>query len=339
MNSLKVSALTRLALHCGYAGGTTKAARVLACSRAAAVAQRVLASQPPGPLNVLSVDVGLKNFSYCKVSYAGGHADVREWSHLNLHEQYGHLHGAKFRAEQLDGAESGECDGLGGPGEQKAYLASLALAVVDSVFAAPAWVPHVITIENQRTRSAANKVTLPNVLLNFTLEHMMYAAFAARQTTNAALANTLVVPVHANKMVGFWISRFLAANAKFSGAKSKVYRTQLVHGWLARPEHSPFSLSLSGRLPADFAALSYRKRNNAVLDVVDALQRPKKVDDLVDCLLYNLQYAMELQHHLQLQEALVRDGDIPTLIDEWDTQHCSYLEPLLAETPLELAHA
>lgn len=306
MDRLKNSALQSLALHCGYPGGTTKASRLAAVEQGARAARRLL-ENAPATLNVLSVDVGLKNFSFCKLSYnlASPAVAVHQWEHWNLHDRFG----------------AAEC---------KPELARLAVGVVDLVFVS-SWVPHIVTIENQRTRSNSNAATLPNVLLNFTLEQMLYAAFAARQSTHPSLASTHLVPVNSNKMVSFWISRFV--QTKFSGARSKRLRAELLYGWLANPQHAPFDLSpIASSLPSNFSALSHTKQNAALLQALHLDNPPKKVDDLVDCLLYNLACAKQLQRHRQLQASL----DLEQLARTWDADHCSYLAPLVASARLEL---
>lgn len=322
MNNLKLSLLNSLALHCGYSTASTKAARLAAISH---YDSYFSAMGKTRPLNVLSVDVGIKNFSYSKTSYKCLElpvADLVEWNHLNLHERFGSHYLPK----------TGDPNSLV---DSKAYLAQLAVNVVDSIFFDPNWTPTIITIENQRTRSNGNTSTLPNVLLNFTFENMLYAACAARG--DALIRKIEIIPMNASKMVNFWISRFIARGPKISSAQSKVLRTQLLYGWLSHPKYSPFTLSgLVSNLPQGFVDLSMRAKTNALLDHLSFGARPKKVDDLVDCLLYNLMCVLQLRHHHQLKVALSKNEDIAQLVQEWDTQHCGFLLPLLQSTELEL---
>lgn len=319
MNAFKVSTLHNLALHCGYPTLANKAARILAIERAATFADLI----PTKDLRVLSVDVGVKNFSYCKASYSSVQLPVPKialWNHHNLHDCFGSNYTLK----------TGDADSLV---DSKAYLAQLAVSVVDEIFLDPEWVPHVITIENQRTRSNNNNATLPNVLLNYTLEHMVYSAFAARQTGKSLFKNTLVVPVNSNKMVNFWITRFVDKGVKVSSANSKKMRASLLYGWISEPESAPFDLScIVDRLPSDFASLSKKEQTASFLNSFDA--PPAKADDLIDCLLYNFAFVLQLNHHLALQKV----KDVDALIEEWDTSHCQYIEPVLTQYGLELSH-
>lgn len=320
MNSLKLSTLHNLALHCGYPTQTTKAARL----EAAKLYWPLLDRLASFPTKILSIDVGIKNFSYCKLQYGETTApslkgniraaSIVEWNHVNLHDRFGSLYVPKTANPTS-------------PVDFKAYLAQLAVSVVDSVLVCPKWIPQVITIENQRTRSNSNTATLPNVLLNFTLEHMIYSAFAARQMSDSRLKSTVVVPMNSNKMVNFWLTRFIT-KSKLSPAQSKLLRTNLVYGWLSEPEQAPFSLP-NLNLPLDFATLSGRAKTKAFLDALSLDRRPTKVDDLADCALYNLAFAKQLEHHQELRKVLHEEGDVAGLVEKWDLEHCGYLEPVL----------
>lgn len=318
MNNLKLSVLNSLALHCGYPTATTKLARIAATS----IYDKLYTSLGKHtPLNVLSVDIGIKNFSYCKATYSSIHLDLaqlHEWNHLNLHDKFG----AGYTLQTGD--ENSLVD-------LKGYMAKLAVDVVDEIFCG-GWLPNLITIENQRTRSNGNTSTLPNVLLNFTLENMLYAACRARKLE---MGNVSVVPVNASKMMNFWVLRFIGKGQKLCGSRSKSLRTQLLYGWLALPENAPFKVQ-GLEIPLDFAGLSMRAKNNVVLDQLNFDTRPKKVDDLVDCYLYNMMSVVQLRRHAELKRAIESDQDLVELICKWDAEHCKFLDPILAQFNLEL---
>lgn len=319
MNSLKNDSLQRLALHCGYRTETTKAARLQAIASSAAFSNKLLAIPRPktSPLRILSVDVGIKHFSYSKVAYSANTAHLHEWNVCNLHDRFG----------------VSDYSGFDSLVDSKAYLASLALGVVDDIFLSPDWTPHIITVENQRTRSNNNKATLPNVLLNFSLEQMMYAVFAARQSSNKNIAASVVIPMNSNKMVNFWFSRFLAPLSKVSSAQSKVHRTNLLYGWLLDKGSAPFELaSPIHTLPVDFGSLSSTKKKAALRGALSLAENITKVDDLVDSLLYNFTLAKQLVRHEQLLKA--GEDAIPLLLKLWDRHHQDYLSPLIESTNL-----
>lgn len=329
MNRLKSTQLQELALHCGYLTASAKPARIDAIERSAKFANGLLPKNHAAglPLRVLSIDVGIKNFSYCKATYVGNAAVVDEWSVMDLHEKYGNntLNSSVLVTEE------------------KAYMAKLAVNVVDSLLlptSRTALVPHIVTVENQRTRSNNSTATLPNVLLNFILEHMIYATIAARKSTHAALSDTQVVSMNSNKMVNFWFARFQDRKKKQSSAKSKRLRSILLDGWLIDNSIAPFDLSLlSQLLPVDYADMKPAERTRAVNRQL-GLPPKQKRDDLVDSLLYNLAIVKQLQHHQELHACIQQDDPdvLASLVDRWNRQHLEYLTPLLSDSDFSLAN-
>lgn len=330
MESLKVKALHKLALNLGIPSLVTKEERINAFKLWHKLFAQMSA---PGPKNVLSVDVGIKNFSFCKVTcpdLSRNRAEIHQWDHVNLHSRFGQSFVPLV--------------GISSQIDTKAYLAHLAMNVVDEIFTDPTFAPNIITIENQRTRSNARQDTLPNVLMNFILEHMIYAGIAARKhqqheqkQKQAPLANALVLPLQSRNMVNFWINRFLV-KSKFKLAQSKNHRIHLLYGWLGDQEASPFSLDLAEKISPEFETLSLQKRNKDFLRVLNLDSQPKKVDDLVDCILYNLATLKQIQRYRQFQQAIREDGDLTQLVDFWEEEHRLWLKPLMRKIPdLELA--
>lgn len=267
LQQLRVQVLHALAQHCGCAALGRKAERVAEIAAAQATHHTLLAHTWAAhrPLRVLSVDVGLKNFSFCVADYSeGGDMHIAEWLHLNLHEQYG-------------------------PGDMsRTYLAKLAVCVVDDVFLRHQ--PHVATIEMQRTRSNNNQVTLPNVQLNASLEYMLYAAHAAR-----AQPGTLLVPVHATKLANFWLGRFTGKKVQ---PPAKRLRSALVSSWLTNPRAAPFDFS-AGR---SYTEVAQSRVIDSLLHSY-GVSAPKK-DDLIDSLLYNMAYALQFRHLAELSQCV-----------------------------------
>lgn len=317
MNRLIVKDLQRIAIHCGYRTETTKSARLKAIADSSDFYDGILAqTKPKRPFNILSIDVGLKNFSYSKVSYMGKKADVKDWTVLNLHDSFG-------TPDYID---------EGSLVDSKAYMAKLAVSVVDNVLVSKLWVPNIITIENQRTRSNSSKATLPNVLLNFTLEHMLYAAFAARQNTLPAYQHTAVMPMNSNKMVNYWLTRYTAKSCLYSPSRSKTYRKTILYGWFKEPHLAPFDISsFTDKLPSGFASMGTTLLNNSLKLALNIVRTNTKVDDLVDSLLYNISTARLLAHHQEIKKLLAKDDKegIIELLDEWDREHIKFILPLL----------
>ncbi|PSK40474.1 hypothetical protein C7M61_000116 [Candidozyma pseudohaemuli] len=309
----KLATLHGLALHCGYPAIGNKTARVKAI-------EELCFSVNTQPLNILSIDIGIKNFSYAKLLYKGVPAKLIglfDWNHVNLHNRFG-LPEANSSTLLL-----------------KSYMAQLAVLVVDQILLGE-WVPSLILMESQRTRSNTNLATLPNVLLNYTLEHMIYAAFAARQHTHPAFKDVPIVATNSTKMVNFWMNRFVNKDKRMTATFSKKLRAGLLFGWLSNAKSSPIDLSeLSSRLPDDFASFSYRKKVSAFLDSFSFETLPGKADDLVDCLLYNIASYQQLRHHLELQPYIKEDKDVEELVHRWDESHIAYVKPVVDEFDLE----
>ncbi|GEQ66739.1 hypothetical protein JCM33374_g402 [Metschnikowia sp. JCM 33374] len=321
MNRLNLKDLQRLALHCGYRTDTHKPSRLKAIQESGQFFDGILAVRTPKqPFNVLSVDVGIKNFSYSKVSYTGTKADIKEWSVLNLHDAYG----TPDYAHEDTLVDS------------KAYMAKLSLSVVDNILISKSWVPNIITIENQRTRSTSNKATLPNVLLNYTLEHMLYAAFLARQTTISDIKKTIVVPMSSNKMVNFWMSRYTSMIHPFTPSKSKTCRRTMLFSWLKQPDISPFDMpDFINKFPSNFPKMGPNLSNNALKSVLGITRQQTKVDDLVDSLLYNITISRQISHHLEMKKFIEGDDKdaILELLEQWDKEHISFMDALLQSRP------
>lgn len=310
----KLATLHELALHCGYPALGNKTARVAAIENLPLLVKSK-------PLNILSIDVGIKNFSYAKLQYDGVPAkklDFHDWNHVNLHNRFGQT-GANSATLLL-----------------KSYMADLAVLVVDQIFLGD-WVPSLILMESQRTRSNTNSATLPNVLLNYTLEHMIYAVFAARMGAFPAFKDVPIVATNSTKMVNFWINRFVSKDPRMTATFSKKLRASLLFGWLASPESSPIDLlTLSSRLPSDFADFNHRKKVSALLDSFSFESHPGKADDLIDCLLYNIASYQQLLHRSELQPYIEKDKDIESLVQKWNRAHVAYVTPVVDEFNLEL---
>ena len=334
LSALKTTTLNSFALHCGLATASTKAARVAAIAHLGQPFQRILGHSGDS-LRVVSVDVGLKNFAYCRASYSGASAALHGWDVVNLHQKFGvkdpvygrytctspHSEGSKDASDAL------AADSV----DSKVYLARLAVAVVDEILLAGD-VPHVVTVESQRTRSNSNKATLPNVLLNFSFEHMLYAVLAARQSRNASLAPITVVPMNATKMVNFWLARYVEMK-RLKPAQSKGLRTALLYSWLLHNEYCPFDMtSLLRQIPPEFGLLPASRKVRVLTETLRLGSVPKKVDDMVDSFLYNMAIAKHIQRYQEILECERSTLAYQSLVETWDRQHCRYLTAFMSDT-------
>lgn len=342
LSALNGSTLHSFALHCGFPSGATKALKLAAISHLSWPLQRALNNSKNEPFHVVSVDLGLKNFSYCKAFYLSSKFDLVGWDVVNLHDRFGtkdplfDRYSALVETEDPKALAKTVLGVISNSVDSKAYMARLAVAVVDEILLTSDFRPHVITIESQRTRSNSNKVTIPNVLLNFSLENMIYAALASRQSRDPKLTDVVVVPMSSNKMVNFWLARFIR-KIKLTPLRSKNLRTALLYSWFLDPTLSPFDYSgLVRGLPENFHSFPTNKKMKALAAVLDVKMPPKKVDDLVDCFLYNAAIAKHIQHYQAYVECEPTKEAYTELILEWDRHHCNYLQRFLKQTAIEL---
>lgn len=316
----KIATLHGIALHCGYPAVANKTERIKAIEETS----HLYSSIKPAPLNILSIDVGIKNFSYAKALYERPLEQARsfklhDWNHVNLHDQFG--------ASLANSSTS----------LPKTYLARLADSVVNKIILSDSWVPSVILMESQRTRSNTNSVTLPNVLLNYTLEHMIYAAYTARLDAFPSYKDVPILATNSGKMVNFWLNRFIKKDSRMNLTFSKKLRAGLFFGWLADSKASPIDLlEISSRLPSDFGALTSKKQTSYFLDSFSFATKPGKADDLIDCMLYNIGAFQQLLHHFQLQHQISHDKDVLPLLELWNNDHLRYVAPVVERFDLAL---
>lgn len=263
------------------------------------------------PLNVISIDVGLSNFSFADVSYKNWSSKphINRWNHTNLKEKFSFAQNETWRSS----------------------LSSLAVNAVDKLLLAGKKKPSIILIEAQRTRNAFSTATLPIVLLNFAFEQMLYATLAARDSSIP------VRPINASQMVPFWVSHYLQKQSKITPACSKKYRCSLVLGWLADPLLAPMDLSsITSHLPQDFSTMSTRAKTKSLLASYPFEVAPAKIDDLIDALLYNIATFLQLRRSHDVQQHLMVSDNPEPLLHKWYDEHCHYLSPVLSEYNLQL---
>lgn len=277
-----------------------------------------LALQLPTKFDIVGVDVGLKNFAYCRLRAEGfqhlATPTITEWSKLDLHEAY-----LKSYEPMLDNPYTSDTILTDNLLDSTRYLSHLSDKVVSEVlFPSNDSIPTVAVIEHQRTRSVGQASTLPNVMNNSLLEHMMLASFYARDWLQC-----MVIPVYAQSMAHFWINRFaheLTKDSKKTMAKhSKSLRTRLVYHWINRSiqasgqasKHSPFNLGAQLLATLDlFASKSFIEFANKPQKLLQMLQLDEakitngKVDDLVDSLLHGLSYYQYQKNKLALMTTL-----------------------------------
>ncbi|CUM46099.1 uncharacterized protein AC631_01403 [Debaryomyces fabryi] len=277
----------------------------------------------PNKINVLAIDVGVKNLSYCRLSHINIKGDKRptldinKWKKIDLHEQYG----STYRPLTND---------MTSLVDSKRYLSHLAFELVNDIVIRQDESPHVIVIENQRTRSNQLLSTLPNVLLNYTLENMVYSTFWTLQQQRSCLKDTVVTPMNASKMTHFWINRFIDSP---KNSQTKKLRIELFFNWLCS-NNAPFLHSFV--LPENFGDLSTLNKSKYLLNQLGLPIVNNKIDDLVDSLLYGLTIYKSLQNQHSLLELLDCNGDLSTFVEDRSKEHFKLIQKVIIQNKLEV---
>jgi cruciform cutting endonuclease 1 len=279
----------------------------------------------PAKVNVLAIDVGVKNLSYCKLSQVGIGGDERptldidQWKKIDLHEQYG----STYRPLTND---------MTSLVDSKRYLSHLAFELVNDIVIRRDETPHVIVVENQRTRSNQLLSTLPNVLLNYTLENMVYSTIWTLQQQHPRLRDAMVMPMNASKMSHFWLNRFID---RPQNSQTKKLRIQLFFNWLyGDNDNAPFVHSFN--LPERFGDFSSLHKSKYLLDQLGLPVVNNKIDDLIDSLLYGLTTHRSLQNQYSLLEVLNCNSDLLTFAEDRDKEHFRLIQKVIIDNNLEL---
>ncbi|RLV91662.1 hypothetical protein JA1_003720 [Spathaspora sp. JA1] len=203
LKSNKVNTLNQIALLCGCPiWSTVKSERILGIKSSIDFYDRL--DLKNSKRTTLSIDVGIKNFSYCKSTGGSFPLTITEWDKINLNERYGGSYATMLHQESLL--------------DKKRYLNHITSHVVDDKLIP--WADLVV-IESQRTRSNNNSATLPNVFLNHTLESLI---FSKRYPG-------LIIPMTSNQMISFWFNRFISPDS-MKKLKTKATRMELAYNWI-----------------------------------------------------------------------------------------------------------
>ncbi|KAG2732172.1 hypothetical protein G9P44_004589 [Scheffersomyces stipitis] len=292
----KSTSLNQLALLCGLPTKTNKKARVDCLVQGLNMASKL---HPKSP-TILSVDIGIKNFSYCKVKLAdlaeiSEPSIVDKWAKVNLHDTYGSDYVPLLNLDTLI--------------DSKRYINYICKRLVSDIVDTP----DIVVMETQRTRSNNNAITLPNVLLNYTFENILYA------NLYNSLPKCVIVPMTSTSMINFWINRFVSKESLRKHSKSsKKIRSQLFFHWLGSSD-GPF------KLPAEV------QDKKSLLKYLE-LQKSDKIDDLVDSLLYNLTIRTQVSNQINLLRWI--DKDLNEFIIRRNLSQLNHIYPLIQDLGL-----
>ncbi|KAK6456366.1 cruciform cutting endonuclease [Scheffersomyces xylosifermentans] len=269
LTKYKTTSLNQLALLCGLpTNRANKRSRIESIVNGLNLARKL-----PPKVNILSIDIGIKNFSYCQVDSANfdleNHSVVKHWAKINLHDKYGSQYKPLIDIDTLI--------------DSKRYVNYMCTSLLRDVVDAP----DIVVMETQRTRSNNNAITLPNVLLNYTFENILYA------NLYNSLPKSIIIPMTSTNMISFWVNRFVTKESlkQFSKSSKKI-RSQLFFHWLEQKSHM--------KLPNEI-------QDKGTLMTYLNLQNGEKIDDLVDSLLYNITIRTQLSNQISLLKWLDQD--------------------------------
>lgn len=255
---------------------------------------------------ICSIDIGIKNFSYCK----SNNSDVIAWDCVDLNQRMFDL--------PIPGDHTSLIN-------SKFLLSSYSNLIVNE-FVSKDNVPHIITVENQRTRTMGNSSTLPTVLLNYTLENMLYSLLYSKSS------DYLIIPLNSRNMVNFWINRFLdKLKVKFLNSLSKKLRIQLLLS-----NYNQFFTYDKITLPSEYSSLSMQKKAKYIQSEFNLVlgHQVDKLDDLTDSLLYNTMVQLFINNQKQLIHCIENDLDLENLLHDWNAFHIDLLRKVVSENDL-----
>lgn len=301
-------------------------------------------------LTILSIDIGIKNFSYCKSinditingnrngnrngngnGNGGSKINLNNWFNINLINEF------PFESITND---------LNSMINTKKHLSHLSNSIINEIILQDP-IPQIISIEVQRTRSNGKNSTLPTILLNYTLENMIYSSFHTHQILEKKelkknLDSSLIIPVNSRNLVNFWINRFInKSSIKFNASLTKKLRYQLIINNLKNLNFLSFE---NLNIPPNFEKLTtiqklnFFKKNLSVKDKNnednDKPSKIIKIDDLIDSLLYNLMFYQNLSNQYQLIQCIENNHDLLPEVDNWNKFNLNLLKDIIIDHDL-----
>lgn len=249
--------------------------------------------------SVLGIDVGVKNFSYCRSIGSSFPIKITEWAKLDLNEKFGKNYQPLIDKETMI--------------DTKRYFQFITKALVDELQPKQS---DVVVMEAQRTRSHGNSSTLPSVLLCYNLENLIVSNAYPK----------IIIPMTAHQMTNYWIHRFVATKAVKNATKNqKAIRFELLKSWKDKLYKLP-----------GYGDEELEKKN--VLEYLK-LDKGEKIDDLMDSLLYNLTITSQFQNLKDFHDLVSTDvekSDIQGFVDVKDQYHLELIKPVVEKYKLTL---
>lgn len=279
---LKSKTLTNLSVVCGSTIKSTKKENALQLMH-----NLQYHSKLPRNINILSIDIGIKNFSYCKLKVDSFKPSLNlnfdNWKTMDLNLKYPSNYHTPINDVISNRQRLGFLN----------YLIFKDLILQNQ--------PDIILIENQRVKSNNNQVTLPGILLNYVFENLFYTNLEVLK--NYEDLKCSLVPMNSNRLTNYLINRFLV-KSEINSTKSKILRNKYVFNLLDND-----LLSIEGIECKNQDKRSFMKQYNE-----QAEQKIKKLDDLFDSFLYALTFIQYCQNNRYLHHYLKNGLDIEDLV-------------------------
>ncbi|KAI5966862.1 CCE1 [Candida pseudojiufengensis] len=307
LKSCKISTLNDIAILCGSPIlGPTKSKRIEGIISQYNLFQNQFLNNvgPTKKQSILSIDIGIKNFSYCK-SYTSSNfnwpIEINKWDKLNLNEKYGINYVPVLNPSTII--------------DQKRYLNFITNSLIDDL---KPNLSKIKIIEIQRTRSNNNSKTLPIIMQNSIFENLLllkiYPEFCFLVTSF--------------KMIHFWIYRFISKTSEKNLKKNnKIIRKE-------------FIFSVFNKLFKIPGYTESKLDSKKLLEHLK-LQKNEKIDDLIDSLLYNLLINCQLNNLYEFNNIINNNnendnGDLIEFIELRNKFHIDLIKPLIEKYELEL---
>ncbi|KAK6463532.1 cruciform cutting endonuclease [Scheffersomyces coipomensis] len=310
LSKCKIDSLNQLALISGIPiGGTNKQGRIESLINGLNIQKRL----PERNISILSIDIGIKNFSYCQMNDVNVQSDtaniVNNWTKIDLNQIYGSSYVPIVSSSSMI--------------DSKRYLNYCCQNLVKDITTAKK--PDLVIMETQRTRSNNNAITIPNVLLNYTFENIFYSNLYNKYP------DLLIVPMSSTSMIHFWFNRFVNKKSLKNLSTAKKSRANLFFHWL---EMNKLFTIPGYKVDAD---LSIPKKSQSLLNHLDLI-KGDKVDDLIDSLFYNLTIKAHVHNQKELYNLLQQeDADLNYYIIKHNITQLSLVLDIIQQFDMELA--
>lgn len=308
---LKSKTLTNLSVVCGSTIKSTKRDNAIQLMHNLEYHLKL-----PRKISLISIDIGIKNFSYCKLSNIESmdsklHLNFNTWKTMDLNVKYP----SNYQSPINDTISARQRLGF------LNFLVFKDLILHNQ--------PDIILIENQRVKSNNNQVTLPGILLNYVFENLFYTNFELLKNYEDLKCSLL--PMNSSRLTNYLINRFLI-KSEINSSNSKILRNKYVFNLLDND-----MLTIEGMDCKNQDKRSFMKQYNQQAD-----QRIRKLDDLFDSVLYALTFIQYHQNNRYLDHYLKNNLDVNELVHILNNNSVYYLRKIedikLTESAEPLGH-